>query len=223
MSKLFNYAAIKDTYNKDGMLPGQQGVISGNDQIAVGVALDSDYIENGQVVVLSPYVDAAGIAGKNAPAFISVAAAVSGSVIPDGSGNYKFYGVVLADIHAAISFNAGVPQFIYKYKGQPISVLRTGYVWVPVNVTTPATELALGAQAYVKIASGGTYQYCPLGAVTGADTTSGTPDVVHSTAWTGATFTGRYGFPLSGTGNATTSSVLTGLCALVKLDGNVLA
>ena len=198
MSKLFNYSAIKDVYNKNGMLPGQQGFISGNDQIAVGIANDSDYLENGQVVK----IDLTDI--KN-PQFKAIQASDSATVL---------YGIVLADVHAQIFYTPGRPQFIYRYKNQSVSVLRTGYVWVPVQDNASITA---GGQVYVRVTASSTNTYLPIG---GIETSA---DSAKCVAWTGASFTGQVGYPLTATTNGTSSSGLTAKVAQIKLDGHVLA
>lgn len=198
MSKLFNYSHIKDVYNKNGMLPGQQGFISGNDQIGVGIAVDDDYLENGQVVAVA-------IVDGKTPKFRKIATSDLATA---------FYGIVLADIHSQINRVAGQPQFIYKYKNQSVSVLRTGYVWVPVQDDQTITA---GAGVYVRVTASSTNTYLPIGGIeTGADSGK-------CLAWTGASFTGQVGYPLSATTNGTSSSGLTAKVAQIKLEGHVLA
>ena len=104
--------------------------------------------------------------------------------------------------------------FIYKYKNQSISVLRTGYVWVPVQDNGTITA---GGAVYVRTKADATNTALPIGGIeTGADSGD-------CLAWTGATFTGQVGFPLSATTNGTSSSGLTARVAQIKLDGHVLA
>ena len=185
MSKIFKYTSVKDVVNFDGFLPGQKSRVSPND-VTYAVIAD-ETLENGQLVNLFREKDDHGTL------------ALFGKAITSAE-DLNEVGVVLQDVKAQEFRTSFRPQFIYEYpENRAVSVLRKGYVYVPVQnsgAVTPESDV------YVRTVASEDNESLPVG---GIETASGEG----LTKLEGAKFTGAYGYPLSGTNDG--STVVNGL------------
>ena len=190
-SKLFNYTRVKDTINWEGLLPGQRGKLAPNDVVIAGVVKRGETLENGQAVEVSY--------GDDGSAIFANATAAN-----------KFVGFVLQDILAQRNGETfGTPQFIYEYPaGRQVQVLTQGYIAVPLQTANPT--VTAGGTVYIRTTAADGKQ---IGSIESL--------AANGTALTGVTFTGRIGFPLSGSQDGTTAAdALTGRTALVLVQKN---
>ena len=191
MSKFFSYTNIKEVFSKVGAaLPGHQTVLA--PQPIVFAAIAKEDVEAGQAVKVSKTSDGAWQVEKCALAA-------------------DFAGIVLADVHAQRGVGNG-QQFIYEFKkGSTVSVMRNGYVWVPVEDATPT--IAHDGTVYIRIAANASNTAIPVGGLESASVASETASL------SGIKFTGNVGFPLTGEQNGTTvAGGLTGRTAEVKVE-----
>lgn len=196
---IFNYTAIKDSVNYSAFLPGQKGAHYDPNTVIVA-AIAEDTIEFGSVVDVHPDADDQGIGCRY------VEPIVVGATID------KLTGIALADVKGQnILITRQAHQFINAYaKGQSVSVMKKGFVWVPVQ---SSGTVEAGGTVYVRVKASTNNASLPIGGIeTAADSTN-------TLAWTGAKFTGDNGFPLSGTNDGTTvAGGLTGKTAEIHLD-----
>lgn len=188
----FNYnSSVKEVFSKVGAaLPGKQTVLA--PQPIVFAAVAAENLEAGQAVEVTK------VNGVFKVSHCTAAA--------------KFAGIVLADVHAqAIRTGNGVQHIAIFPAGSTVSVLREGYVWVPVQNATPT--ITRGNAAYVRIAADSNNAALEVGGLESASVTNQTA------ALTGCTFTGNYGFPLQGENNGSTvANGATGRTAEVKVE-----
>lgn len=183
---IFNYTKIHDVYKQRGAaLPGQITTDAGVITVA---AIANEVLYPGQAVEL--YEDNGVTKAKNA----TTAA--------------KFSGIVLEDIHAQVGVQNLKHQFINEVKaGQEVTVMRHGYVWVPIENATPT--IARNGSVYIRTVAGS-------GKVVGGLATAA--DSSNNAALTGIKLTGQAGFPLTGEQNGTTATAITGRTAEVKVE-----
>lgn len=196
---IFNYTAIKDSVNYSAFLPGQKGSHYDPNTVIVP-AVAEDTIEFGSVVDVHLDADDQGIGCRYAKPIVSNATID------------KLTGIALADVKGQnVLITRQAHQFINAYaKGQAVSVMKKGFVWVPVQSSGTINE---GGAVYVRVKASSTNASLPIGGIeTAADSTN-------TIAWTGVKFTGESGFPLSGTNDGTTvAGGLTGKTAEIYLD-----
>lgn len=191
MSQLFNYTKIKEVFSKVGAaVPGKQTTLA--PQPVVFAAIAGEDLEAGQAVAIT----------RTNGVYVATAC--------DDADDFE--GIILADVHAQEVRTDLANQQIYQFKaGTTISVLRNGYVWVPIQNATPT--IARGGTVYIREAANATNTALPVGGLESALVSDET------VALNGITFTGKVGFPLSGTQNGTTvASGLTGRTAEVKIE-----
>lgn len=183
---IFNYTKVHDVYkNRGAALPGQITTDAGVITVA---AIADEVLYPGQAVEL--FEENGVTKAKNATAAA------------------KVMGIVLEDVHAQIGVNNLKHQFINEVKeGQEVTVMRKGYVWVPIENATPT--IARDGSVYVRTVAGS-------GKVVGGLATAA--DGSNNAAVTGIKLTGQAGFPLSGQQNGTTATAITGRTAEVKVE-----
>lgn len=200
-STIFNYSGVKDTVNFSAGLPGQRGRISPLDLIVTAIVKSGKTLENGMACKIT---------------FNATSKVYEAEPIEASDNLNVFDGFVIQDVTAQKSdYSIGGPQFIYSYVGVPVSILRNGYVWVPVQNASPT--IASGGKVYMRTVADGTITNLPIGGIESADDSTDTGDLAN------VFFTGQAGFPLQGTNNGTTvAGGLTGRTALVMLNlGNI--
>jgi hypothetical protein len=200
-STIFNYSGVKDTVNFSAGLPGQRGRISPLDLIVTAIVKSGKTLENGMACKIT---------------FNSTSKVYEAEPIAANDSVDVFDGFVIQDITAQKSdYTVGGPQFIYSYVGVPVSVLRNGYVWIPVQNATPT--ITSGGAVYMRTVADATITNLPIGGIESADDSTDTSILAK------VLFTGQYGFPLQGTNNGTTvASGLTGRTALLMVNlGNI--
>lgn len=204
MSKIFNYTKGYDVIKFDTIgacLPGYASTLAPIFASFAGIVAD-DYVENGQLVKVvrdtTEKMNALTIKGIVAN---DAATAVAGVVMSDLKGQHFIN-------------NSGV-QYIYQTaKGQTATVLRNGYIWVPVQNATPT--IAKGGAVYMRNKASTTNTALPIGGIESASISG------ENVALTNFEFTGLVGFPCTGQNNGTTTTGLTGRTAQVKVSlGNL--
>lgn len=188
---IFTYSRPTDAVKKvDGAyLPGQLAAVSPVDVIVPAI-VGATAVENGQFVKKS---------------------VVNGvlTVVPFASGDTAadIFGIVLSDVRGQRVVGENI---IHTYQpGQTVSIIRQGFVAVPLQVST---DLAADGQVYVRIAANATNTALIVG---GVETKSVTDETA---AVTGAVFTGQSGYPLTKEQNGTTvAGGLTSKTAVIKL------
>ena len=191
MAKFFNYTKPYEVFSKVGAaLPGFQTTLA--PQPIVFAAVAAEDLEAGQLVE---------VAKSNGVFKVSHCTAAN-----------KAAGIVLADVHAQVVRDGLANQQIYAFKaGQTVSVMREGYVWVPVQDATPT--ITRNAAIYVRIAADSDNAAAQVGGIESASVASETAQV------TGIVWTGNYGFPESGNNNGSTvANGATGRTAEVKIE-----
>lgn len=197
-STIFNYTGVKDTVNFAGGLPGQAAIVPGPTYRASVLVANGQTLENGQLVKLS----------KSNGSYLA-------SAIASGDAASVVAGVVMQDVTSQKELvGIGKPQFIYAYPaGTPITLLRTGYIYVPVQNASPT--ITWNNSIYMRNATSAGNAALPIG---GVESATGTGNVEVSAI----KFTGETGFPLSGNQNGSVVvngvNILTGRTALVKVD-----
>lgn len=204
MSKIFNYTKGYDVIKFDTIgacLPGYASTLAPIFASFAGIVAD-DYVENGQLVKVvrdtSEKMNALTIEGIVANDAATVVA-----------------GVVMSDLKGQHFINDSGVQYIYQTaKGQTATVLRNGYIWVPVQNATPT--IAKGGAVYMRNKASTTNTALPIGGIESAAVSNET------VALTNFEFTGLVGFPCTGQNNGTTTTGLTGRTAQVKVSlGNL--
>lgn len=204
MSKIFNYTKGYDVIKFDTIgacLPGYASTLAPIFASFAGIVAD-DYVENGQLVKVvrdtSEKMNALTIEGIVAN---DTATAVAG--------------VVMSDLKGQHFINDSGVQYIYQTaKGKTATVLRNGYIWVPVQNATPT--IAKGGAVYMRNKASSTNTALPIGGIESASLSG------ENVALTNFEFTGLVGFPCTGQNNGTTTTGLTGRTAQVKVSlGNL--
>lgn len=191
MAKFFNYTKPFEVFSKVGAaLPGFQTTLA--PQPIVFAAIADEDLEAGQLVE---------VAKSNGVFKVKHCTAAA-----------KAAGIVLADVHAQIVREGLGNQQIFAFaKGQTVSVMREGYVWVPVQDATPT--ITRDAAIYVRIAADSGNDAALIGGIESASVASETAQV------TGIVWTGNYGFPETGQNNGSTETYgATGRTAEVKVQ-----
>lgn len=191
MSKFFSYTNVKEVFSKIGAaLPGKQTTLA--PQPIVFAAVAKEDLEAGAAVKVTK---------SNGVFFVE-----------ECDDADDFAGIVLADVHAQMVKTGNGVQQIYAFPaGSTVSVLRNGYVWVPVQDATPT--IAHDGTVYIREAANATNTALPVGGLESALVSDETA------ALSGIAFTGNVGFPLQGTQNGTTvAGGLTGRTAEVKVE-----
>lgn len=186
MAKFFDYSRVSDVYSTRGAaLPGQFTTDAGMTTFA---AVAGEDLEPGQAVQIT---------------------VENGVVIASNCTNAdKLAGIVLLDVHAQVSRDSLKHEFINKFeKGSTVSVVRKGYVWIPIENATP-TVVHDGSVYLRSVADAGKLVG---GFATAADSSN-------NAVINGVKLTGNVGFPLSGKNNGTTSTAVTGRTAEVKVE-----
>lgn len=204
MSKIFNYTKGYDVIKFDTIgacLPGYASTLAPIFASFAGIVAD-DYVENGQLVKV-----VRDTTGK------MNALTIKGIVANDAATAVA--GVVMSDLKGQHFINDSGIQYVYQTaKGQTATVLRNGYIWVPVQNATPT--IAKGGAVYMRNKASTTNTALPIGGIE-SSAVSG-----ENVALTNFEFTGLVGFPCTGQNNGTTTTGLTGRTAQVKVSlGNL--
>lgn len=204
MSKIFNYTKGYDVIKFDTIgacLPGYASTLAPIFASFAGIVAD-DYVENGQLVKV-----VRDTTGK------MNALTIKGIVANDAATAVA--GVVMSDLKGQHFINDSGVQYIYQTaKGQTATVLRNGYIWVPVQNATPT--IAKGGAVYMRNKASSTNTALPIGGIESAAASG------ENVALTNFEFTGLVGFPCTGQNNGTTTTGLTGRTAQVKVSlGNL--
>lgn len=204
MSKIFNYTKGYDVIKFDTIgacLPGYASTLAPIFASFAGIVAD-DYVENGQLVKV-----VRDNTGK------MNALTIKGIVANDAATAVA--GVVMSDLKGQHFINDSGVQYIYQTaKGQTATVLRNGYIWVPVQNATPT--IAKGGAVYMRNKASTTNTALPIGGIESAAVSG------ENVALTNFEFTGLVGFPCTGQNNGTTTTGLTGRTAQVKVSlGNL--
>ena len=189
---IFTYSKMPDVVKKSGgaYLPGQLAEVTPVDVIYPAV-VGSTAVENGQLVKK--------VVSNGVVTVVPIAASDTAADV---------FGIVLSDVHGQTVLSENIVRTYQP--GQHVSILRNGFVAVPLQVST---DLAAGGQVYVRIAANATNTALIIG---GVETKSVTDETV---ALTGATFTGQSGYPLTKEQNGTTvAGGLTSKTAVIKLN-----
>lgn len=204
MSKIFNYTKGYDVIKFDTIgacLPGYASTLAPIFASFAGIVAD-DYVENGQLVKV-----VRDTTGKmNALTIKGIVANDAATVVA---------GVVMSDLKGQHFINDSGVQYVYQTaKGQTATVLRNGYIWVPVQNATPT--IAKGGAVYMRNKASSTNTALPIGGIESAALSG------ENVALTNFEFTGLVGFPCTGQNNGTTTTGLTGRTAQVKVSlGNL--
>ena len=204
MSKIFNYTKGYDVIKFDTIgacLPGYASTLAPIFASFAGIVAD-DYVENGQLVKV-----VRDTTGKmNALTIKGIVANDAATVVA---------GVVMSDLKGQHFINDSGVQYVYQTaKGQTATVLRNGYIWVPVQNATPT--IAKGGAVYMRNKASTTNTALPIGGIESASISG------ENVALTNFEFTGLVGFPCTGQNNGTTTTGLTGRTAQVKVSlGNL--
>lgn len=193
-STIFDYSkGVKDTLNFDGFLPGQE--TKGHPNFLAMSAI----VKNGKTVE-------AGMAVK-------ITRATAGNLVvepieADDTAD-KFAGIIERDEQSQKDYTLfGGPQFIYAFPaGMNVSLVRNGYVAVPVQNATPT--ISLNGTLYMRIKTG-------AGKVVGGIESAA--DTTNTVALTKCHFTGLSGYPTGSTNDGTTSTQITGRTAEILLE-----
>ena len=204
MSKIFNYTKGYDVIKFDTVgacLPGYASTLAPIFASFAGIVAD-DYVENGQLVKV-----VRDTTGK------MNALTIKGIVANDAATAVA--GVVMSDLKGQHFINDSGIQYVYQTaKGQTATVLRNGYIWVPVQNATPT--IAKGGAVYMRNKASTTNTALPIGGIESASVSN------ENVALTNFEFTGLVGFPCTGQNNGTTATGLTGRTAQVKVSlGNL--
>lgn len=204
MSKIFNYTKGYDVIKFDTIgacLPGYASTLAPIFASFAGIVSD-DYVENGQLVKVV----------RNTEEKMN-ALTIEGIVANDAATAVA--GVVMSDLKGQHFINDSGVQYIYQTaKGQTATVLRNGYIWVPVQNATPT--IAKGGAVYMRNKASTTNTALPIGGIESASISG------ENVALTNFEFTGLVGFPCAGQNNGTTTTGLTGRTAQVKVSlGNL--
>lgn len=204
MSKIFNYTKGYDVIKFDTIgacLPGYASTLAPIFASFAGIVAD-DYVENGQLVKV-----VRDTTGK------MNALTIKGIVANDAATAVA--GVVMSDLKGQHFINDSGIQYVYQtVKGQTATVLRNGYIWVPVQNVTPT--IAKGGAVYMRNKASTTNTALPIGGIESAAVSG------ENVALTNFEFTGLVGFPCTGQNNGTTTTGLTGRTAQVKVSlGNL--
>lgn len=186
---IFNYSRIPDAVKKanGAYLPGHIAEVTPVDVKYAAIA-GAD-LEDGQLVKKS-YTNGV----------------LTVSPLDASDATTAIFGVVVHDIRGQRVAGDGI---IHTYvAGQEVTVMRVGYIAVPVQDSGTVTA---GASVYFRNAVDSTNKH-PVG---GVETTAVSNAVVQ---FVGATFTGQVGYPLSSTQNGTTATAITARTAVIKLD-----
>lgn len=120
-----------------------------------------------------------------------------------------FFGVAVRDVisQSDVNFNSTNANIVTHYiSGQPISVMREGYIAVPVQQGTPIA----GNPVYVRVAPSATNPALPLGGIEAfAD--------VGNVAWKNVVFESDGYYALEGTNVLTNTNGITSQCATIKI------
>lgn len=204
MSKIFNYTKGYDVIKFDTIgacLPGYASTLAPIFASFAGIVAD-DYVENGQLVKVV----------RDTTEKMN-ALTIKGIVANDAATAVA--GVVMSDLKGQHFINDSGVQYVYQTaKGQTATVLRNGYIWVPVQNATPT--IAKGGAVYMRNKASTTNTALPIGGIE-SSAVSG-----ENVALTNFEFTGLVGFPCTGQNNGTTTTGLTGRTAQVKVSlGNL--
>lgn len=195
---LFDYSSgLKEEFNRKGSyMPGtiakspykiceSVNSLSTNPPIEFGIVLKRKVTDNGL-----PYV----------------------TTIEEDDSFTEFYGVAVKDVlsQSSVNRNDFQNQLIYTYiAGYPISVLKSGYVAVPVQNGTPiATH-----QVWVRVAPSTENPSLPIGGIEAEGS-------VGCVAWKGVFFESDGYYPLKGTNAGTTTNGTTSVCATIFVRDN---
>ena len=190
---LFNYnSGLKMVFDRDGAyLPGQLAKIGWKLAPTLNTLSTDPAIEFGQAV--KRVVDANGLPYATA--------------IATGDTADKFYGIAVRDVRSqsSVTYTANGTSFIHQYmSGSPISVVRSGYVSVPVQNGTPV----IGGKVYVRVTASATNANLPIG---GIETAADEGKCVEIPA----TFESGAYFPMGGSTTTPSATVPTSQCATI--------
>lgn len=189
---LFNYASgLKDTYIRTGSyLPGEitktgwKQAPSLNSAIAIEFGQAVKRVVTGAVPIASP--------------------------IETSDTAADLYGIAVRDVQSQsqVTYGAYTKSFISNYiPGQGITVIRKGWVCVPVQNGTPT----IGGTVYMRVAANSGNANLPIG---GFETSNSSGECVAINA----TFESGPIFPMNGTSTTPTASVPTSQVAVIYLN-----
>lgn len=191
---LFNYnSGLNEAFIRTGSyVPGQEAKTGWKLAPALNTLTTNPAIEFGQVVKRA-------VDGNGLPYATSIA---SGDTADD------FYGIAYRDIvsQSQVAYGPYSTSYIYTYTaGQPVSVMRSGYICVPVQNGTPA----VGGTVYMRVSASSSNANLPIGGI------EATAEGATTVAIPNATFESGPFFPFNGTSTAPTASVPTSQCAII--------
>lgn len=190
---LFNYnAGLKETFDRKGaFMPGQIAKTGWKRVEAINTKSTDPRIEFGQVVK------------RKVENKVPYAVAIEASDTAD-----KIYGIAVRDVvsQSQVTFGANTVSYIHDYAaGQGISVMREGYIAVPVQKGTPQ----IGGKVYVRITASDSNTYLPIGGI------EAEADGVKTIELPNAEFVSDAYFPMNGTSVAPTENVATSQVATI--------
>lgn len=194
---LFNYpSGLTENFNRSGAyMPGQITKSGWKLAPSLNTRSQDPRIEFGQVVKR-----------KVTDTGLPYASAIETNDTAD-----KIYGIAVRDVvsQSQADYGAFQVQYIYTYfPGQPITVLKEGYICVPVQNGTPA----VGGKVYVRVAANVANANLPIGGIEAVNTPNETVEL------TGATFESGPLFPMNGTSTTPTQDVATSQCAIIFIS-----
>lgn len=194
---LFNYnSGIKETFNRKGAyLPGQITKSGWKMVDAINSRNSDDAIEFG--TVLKRLID-----NDTKIPYVT-------NIVEDDAYT-TFYGIAVRDVISQHTTNLASPNanFIKSYyKGETISVIREGYVCVPVQNGTPIP----GDQVYVRVKPSLDNPNLPIGGIEAIA-------ALGTVAWKGVTFESGAYFPVKGTNTQPNQTTETSQCATIFIN-----
>lgn len=194
---LFNYTSgLSDVFNRTGSyMPGQIAKSGWKLAPSLNTLSNEPRIEFGQVIKRA--VTDAGL-----PYATSLVAGDTADAV---------YGIAIRDVVSQSQADYGAFQasqiFTY-FPGQPISVMRKGYIAVPVQNGTPA----VGGKVYIRVAANAANANLPIGGIEAAEVEGETVELPNAVFESGAYF------PMNGTSVTPDESVATSQCATIYID-----
>lgn len=193
---LFNYSSgLKDTFIRQGSyLPGQIAKTGWKQAPALNTLATEPNIEFGQAVKRA-------VNDNNLP---------YATAIESGDAATDLYGIAVRDVvsQSSVTYGANGTSFIYSFaNGQPVTILRKGWIAIPVQNGTPT----VGGTVYMRVTASDTNANLPIG---GFETAADDGKCVAIPA----TFESVALFPMNGVSTAPTADVATSQTAVIYLD-----
>lgn len=193
---LFNYSSgLKDTFIRQGSyLPGQIAKTGWKQAPALNSLANEPNIEFGQAVKRA-------VTDKSLP---------YATAIESGDAATDLYGIAVRDVvsQSLVSYGANTTSFIYSFaNGQPVTILRKGWIAIPVQNGTPA----IGGTVYMRVTASETNPNLPIG---GFETAADDGKCVAINA----TFESVALFPMNGVSTAPDAEKATSQTAVIYID-----